>query len=92
MHPVFEGSLGGGGPAINVSASLGAEQGLFPGVLGDADSRPALFADLAVDEAFVFAVAFHSELPVPNELVSLDGFTAPSLFELIVVVFAVLVE
>ena len=52
---------------------------------------PALLAELACDESFVFVESDHAELAVPLELVSLDGLAAPALFEVVLVLLAVLV-
>ena len=90
--PFGYGSLSPFGPVIDRLWGSFAGYFFFAGVLGDAVGGPAPVAASAGDQALLVGEAVDAEFLVPGECVSLDGFGAPAVAELIVVRFAVLVE
>ena len=70
-------------PVVNVRAGADAHECFLAWILGNADSGPALLAELACDESFVFVESDNAEFSVPLELVSFDRLGAPSLSEIV---------
>ena len=90
--PFGYGSLSPFGPVVDGLWGSFAGYLFFAGVLGDAVGGPAPVAASAGDQAFFVGEAVDTELLVPGEGVSFDGFIAPSLLKLVRVVLAVLVQ
>ena len=65
-------------PVVNVRAGADAHECFLAWILGNADSGPALLAELACDESFVLVESDYTERSVPFELVSFDGLAAPA--------------